>query len=70
MSEILVVESLDPDKAFKLRLEIYLRINAKKVRELSKNPHKFDNYIKEREKIIRSIAGERSVSENGKIIFP
>ncbi len=70
MSEVLEVEKMEVELAFKLRLEIYLRRNALKIRELSKTPHKFDQYILDREEIIRSIAGENNVSENGQIIYP
>lgn len=70
MTEILDVETMENGLAFKLRLEIYLRRNAIKVRELSKTPQKFDQYIKDREEIIQSIAGKRSVSEKGRIIYP
>lgn len=70
MTEILEVETMENGLAFKLRLEIYLRKNAIKVRELSKTPQKFDQYIKDREEIIQSIAGKKSVSEKGKIIYP
>ncbi len=70
MTTILAVESLDPDKAFKLRLEVYLRNNAIKVRALSKNPSKFDQYISDREKIIRDMVGECQISDKGNIVYP
>ncbi len=70
MTEILEVETMENGLAFKLRLEIYLRKNAIKVRELSKTPQRFDQYIKDREEIIQSIAGKKSVSEKGMIIYP
>ncbi len=68
--EVVRVEDLQEDISFKLRLEIYLRINAIRVSKLSENGEKFSEYIKERERIIREIVGERSVSEKGKIIYP
>ncbi|MCL4344792.1 MAG: hypothetical protein M1496_00295 [Candidatus Thermoplasmatota archaeon] len=64
------VESLPENEAFKLRLEIYLRINALRVQKLSENKEKFNDYIKERERIIREMVGENSVSEGGKVIYP
>ena len=64
------VESLPENEAFKLRLEIYLRINALRVQKLSENKEKFNDYIKERERIIRERVGENSVSEGGKVIYP
>lgn len=71
MSKILEVESLDPDVAFKLRLEVYLRKNAMRVRELSKTPNKFDDYITERERIIISMVGKKcTISDKGKIVYP
>lgn len=67
---VVKVETLPEDEAFKLRLEIYLRINALRVQKLSENGGKFNDYIRERERIIREMIGERQVSENGKIIYP
>ncbi len=68
--EVVRVEDLPEDISFKLRLEIYLRINAIRVSKLSENREKFSEYIKERERIIKEIVGEKSVSEKGKIIYP
>ncbi len=68
--EVVRVEDLPEDISFKLRLEIYLRINAIRVSKLSENSEKFSEYIKERERIIKEIVGEKSVSEKGKIIYP
>lgn len=70
MEDAIKVEEMDKELAFKLRLEIYLRANAIRVRALSKTPERFDQYIRDREEIIQSIAGNSSVSEKGKIIYP
>lgn len=71
MEDVLEVETLESEFSYKLRLEIYLRNNALKVKSLSKNPEKFDNYIAERERIIRSMVGEgRRISDRGRIIYP
>ncbi|EQB67924.1 hypothetical protein [Cuniculiplasma divulgatum] len=71
MDDILEVETLEADFSFKLRLEIYLRNTAIRIRARSNTPEKFDDYIAEREKIIRSMIGkEQSVSDKGKIIYP
>lgn len=70
MNETLEVETMDSELAFKIRLEIYLRRNAIKVRSLSKTPEKFDQYIKDREEIIHAIAGKKVVLEKGEIIYP
>ncbi|MGP6207766.1 hypothetical protein ACNF42_07060 [Cuniculiplasma sp. SKW3] len=67
---VVKVESLPEDESFKLRLEIYLRINALRVQKLSENKEKFNSYIKERERIIEEMIGDSMVSENGKIIYP
>lgn len=68
--KVVKVESLPEDESFKLRLEIYLRINAIRVQKLSENKEKFNPYIKERERIIEEMIGDCMVSENGKIIYP
>ncbi|MGC8608939.1 MAG: hypothetical protein ACP5UV_03605 [Thermoplasmata archaeon] len=66
------VEDLDPETAFKLKLEIALLQNASKIKENSKHPERFDEYISSRiDKIceILQLKGNFSVSENGKVIF-
>ncbi len=70
MSPVVNVEDLDPDKGFKLRVEIYLRLSAIRIREHYSNPGKFDAYIKERERLIRELAGDAEINESGKRIYP
>ena len=48
MDDILEVETLEADFSFKLRLEIYLRNTAIRIRARSNTPEKFDDYIAER----------------------
>ena len=58
MTRSINVEDMDYDRAFKLRVEIYLRLSAIRIREHYENPEKFNSYIKEREQIIKEIVGD------------
>lgn len=69
--EFLDVESIEnEDLRFKLRLEIYLLRSAIKIKELSDDGERFDDYISKRNEEIKKIAGEKIVRENGIIIYP
>lgn len=65
------IEMLGYDEAFKLRLQIALRYQAVKIRAVSDQPNKFDEYISQRVAAIEKIIGnDVSVKEGGKIIYP
>lgn len=65
------IGTMSYDEAFKLRLQIALRYQALKIRAVSHNPEKFDEYIAQRVDSIESIIGKDvSVSEGGKTIYP
>ncbi len=65
------IGSLGNDEAFKLRLQIALRYQAVKIRAVSDQPDKFDEYISQRVAAIEKMIGKNvSVTENGKIIYP
>jgi hypothetical protein len=65
------IGTMSYDEAFKLRLQIALRYQALKIRAVSHNPEKFDEYIAQRVNSIESIIGKDvSVSEGGKTIYP
>ncbi|MGC8514514.1 MAG: hypothetical protein ACP5OC_00065 [Thermoplasmata archaeon] len=65
------IGSLGYDEAFKLRLQIALRYQAVKIRVVSDQPDKFDEYISQRVAAIEKMIGKNvSVTENGKIIYP
>ncbi|MCL4357026.1 MAG: hypothetical protein M1460_04075 [Candidatus Thermoplasmatota archaeon] len=70
MTRSINVEDMDYDRAFKLRVEIYLRLSAIRIREHYENPEKFNSYIKEREQIIKELVGDAEVMESGKKIYP
>ena len=70
MTHSINVEDMTCDRAFKLRVEIYLRLNAIRIREHYENPDRFNDYIRERERIIRELIGDAEVKESGKKIYP
>ena len=65
------IGSLGSDEAFKLRLQIALRYQAVKIRAVSDQPDKFDEYISQRVAAIEKMVGKNvSVTEGGKTIYP
>ena len=65
------IGSLGSDEAFKLRLQIALRYQAVKIRAVSDQPDKFDEYISQRVAAIEKMIGKNvSVTEDGKTIYP
>jgi hypothetical protein len=72
MSKNVAVEELPERLAFDLKLQIALRKNALSIRENSKHPEKFDEYIQERENKIRKLLDTKDdivVTEHGKLIY-
>ena len=72
MSKNVAVEELPERLAFDLKLQIALRKNALSIRENSKHPEKFDEYIQERENKIRKLLDTKDhivVTEHGRVIF-
>lgn len=68
-----MLEDLDPDLAFKIRLQISLRKNALAIGESSDSPGKFLAYVSEREKSISSLlnsSGKPSIFFQGQQIYP
>ncbi len=66
------IEDLDHDTAFKVRLEIALLENARRIRDQSMHPDRFAEYIASRSQKISELLGIKGsfeISENGKIIF-
>ena len=61
------IGSLGSDEAFKLRLQIALRYQAVKIRAVSDQPEKFDEYISQRVAAIEKMVGKNvSVTEGFK----
>jgi hypothetical protein len=72
MSKNVSVEELPERLAFDLKLQVALRKNALSIRENSKHPEKFDEYIQERENKIRKLLDTKDgivLTEHGKVIF-
>lgn len=72
MSKNVSVEELPERLAFDLKLQVALRKNALSIRENSKHPEKFDEYIQERENKIRKLLDAKDgivLTEHGKVIF-
>lgn len=72
MAKNIAVEELPERLAFDLKLQIALRKNAISIKENSKHPEKFDEYIQERENKIRKLLDTKDeiiVTEHGKVIF-
>ena len=66
------LENLPERLAFDLKLQVALRKNALSIRENSKHPEKFDEYIQERENKIRRLLNTKDdvvLTEHGRIIF-
>jgi hypothetical protein len=72
MARNIAVEELPERVAFDLKLQIALRKNAISIKENSKHPEKFDEYIQERENKIRKLLDTKDeiiVTEQGRVIF-
>lgn len=72
MAKNVAVEDLPGRLAFDLKLQIALRKNAISIKNNSKHPEKFDEYIREREIKIKKLLETKDeivVTENGEVIF-
>lgn len=72
MAKNVDLDELPERLAFEIKLQIALRKNATSIKENSKHPEKFDEYIQERENKIRKLLhteDEVVVTEHGKVIF-
>ncbi len=73
MTTVIDLNSLEEKTRFYLKLQLALRINAISIRKESSNPGKFDEYIRDRERIIRNMVrvdGELRIVEGDRILFP
>lgn len=73
MTSVIDLNELDEKTRFALKLQLALRINAISIRGESKHPEKFDEYIREREEIIRKMMGiqnDLKIVEGSKVLFP
>lgn len=73
MTTVIDLNDLDEKKRFPLKLQLALRINAINIKAESSHPEKFDQYITEREQIIREMLGiqdDLKIIEGKKILFP
>lgn len=71
--ETIEISDLDEKTKFAVRLEIALRNNAIRIRELNKNGERFMQYIEDRESKIRNllkIEGKFTITDSGKTVFP
>lgn len=72
MAKSVAVEDLPERMAFELKLQIALRKNAISIKNNSRHPEKFDEYIQEREAKIRKLLETKDeivVTEKGMVIF-
>ncbi len=60
MSKIFNVNSFSQRKKFEIRLQVALLKNTLKIKENSKNPEKYDEYLAERIQKIRELLGTTS----------
>lgn len=73
MTRVIDVNTLDEKSRFTLKLQLALRINAINIKKESKSPEKFDDYILERERLIRNMVNEEGdlrIVEGDKTLFP
>ncbi len=73
MTRVIDVNTLDEKSRFTLKLQLALRINAINIKKESKSPEKFDDYILERERLIRNMVNEEGdlrIVEGEKTLFP
>lgn len=73
MTKVIDLDDLDEKTRFPLKLQIALRINAISIKAESKHPERFDQYISEREEIIRKMLGihdDLKIVEGDRTLFP
>lgn len=73
MTRVINLDELDEKTRFPLKLQIALRINAISIKAESKHPERFDQYIREREEIIRNLLGiqeDLKIVEGDRTLFP
>jgi hypothetical protein len=72
MVKIFDINDFDERKQFEIKLQIALLNNTLKIRENSKNPEKYDEYIGERKDKIRGLlntTAKFAIKDNDKIIY-
>jgi len=72
MVKVFDINSFNERKKFEVRLQIALLNNTMKIKENSKNPEKYDEYISERIENLRELlntTAEFVIEEDGKVIY-
>ena len=72
MVKIFDINDFDERKQFEIKLQIALLNNTLKIRENSKNPEKYDEYIGERKANIRSLlntTAKFTIKDHDKLIY-
>lgn len=72
MVKIFDINDFDERKRFEIKLQIALLNNTLKIRENSKNPEKYDEYIGERRSNIRSLlntTAKFTIKDHDKLIY-
>ncbi|WMT51431.1 MAG: hypothetical protein RE471_00780 [Ferroplasma sp.] len=72
MVKIFDINDFDERKQFEIKLQIALLNNTLKIRENSKNPEKYDEYIGERKDKIRGLlntTAKFAIKDHDKIIY-
>lgn len=72
MVKVFDINSFNERKKFEIRLQIALLNNTMKIKENSKNPEKYDEYISERMEKLRELlntTAEFVIEEDGKVIY-
>lgn len=73
MTTVIDLNDMDEKEKFPLKLQLALRINAISIMRESKHPEKFEEYIKEREEIVRKMVGiqeDLKIVEGSRTLFP
>lgn len=73
MTTVIDIAPMDEKEKFPLKLQLALRINAISIRKESSHPGKFDDYIQERETLIRKMVNvndDLRIVEGDKVLFP
>lgn len=73
MTTVIDLNAVDENQKFALKLQLALRINAMSIKKESKHPERFDQYIREREGIIRNMVGVQDdlrIVDGDKTLFP
>lgn len=73
MPKVIDLNEIDEKDRFPLKLQLALRINAISIKAESRHPERFDEYIREREEIIRKmvgIQGDLKIVEGDRTLFP